>query len=600
METRPPPQPPPLPDLAGFTRELMELSRRSLEMFTEALKTPGDVMGKLDPLDAGATLTDAARQMHFDPARLMAANLELWRQHMQLWQSASQRLAGQPAEPVVKPEKSDRRFRHPEWDANALFDFIKQSYLITSRWLVDTMAAVQGVDPPTAKKLDFYTRQIADAFAPSNFLWTNPEVLQETLDSRGENLLRGLKNFRRDLDQGKGRLKIRMSDPTAFELGRNIATTPGKVVFQNELIQLIQYAPATAEVYARPLLIISPWINKYYILDLTPEKSFIRWMVERGYTVFVVSWVNPDKRLAGKGFDDYLTEGVLAAVDAVERATGSPEINAVGYCISGTLLAAVLAFMAASGDERIKAATLLTTQVDFSEPGDVQVFIGERQIENLDRMMEEQGYLDGQTLFTTFNMLRANDLFWSFYVNNYLLGREPAPFDVLYWNADSTNLPRRVHMFYLREMYLRNNLVRPGAIELAGVAIDLTKIHIPVYLLAAREDHIAPYPSCFKAGHHFTGPVRFVLAGSGHIAGVINPPPAGKYQYWVNPARDGQAGELDDWLSGAVEHAGSWWPDWDAWLAPQSGPRVPAREPGAGELPALEDAPGSYARMCSS
>ncbi len=592
---------PPFPaaDMARLSQEMLELTRRNQEMFAEALNTPGEVMRKLDPLNFAGTMADAAQRMHFDPTRLMQANIELWQQHMQLWQNVSQKLAGQAALPVAKPDKGDRRFRDPEWEINPLFDFIKQSYLITSRWLVSTMTAAQGLDERTARKVDFYTRQFADAFAPSNFIWTNPEVLRATLESQGQNLARGIENFRRDLDRGQGKLQITMTDTAAFELGRNIAVTPGKVVFQNDLIQLIQYTPTTPEVYERPLLIVPPWINKYYILDLTAGKSFIRWAVERGHTVFVVSWVNPDTRLAGKSFSDYMTEGVLGAVDAVTRATGSKDMNAIGYCIGGTLLAATLGYMAAKGDERIASATFFATQVDFSEPGDLQVFIDEQQLANLDRMMEDKGYLEGQAMFTTFNMLRANDLFWSFYVNNYLLGKDPAPFDLLYWNADATRLPRKTHMFYLREMYLKNNLVKPGAMELAGVPIDLTKVTMPIYLLASREDHIAPYPSVFKASHHYAGPVRFVLAGSGHIAGVINPPGPGKYQYWVNPAQDGHVGELADWLGGAEEHPGSWWPDWDAWLAPQSGPKVAARPPGAGSLPVIEDAPGAFVQMRS-
>jgi polyhydroxyalkanoate synthase len=593
------PTPPAPPDLARLTEEAAELARRSQAMFAEALATPGDVMRKLDPLNVAGTMAEAAPRMHFDPARLMQANIELWQQHMALWQAMAQKTAGQAAAPVARPERGDRRFRDAEWETNPLFDFIKQSYLITSRWLVGTMAAVQGLDDRTARKLDFYTRQFADAFAPSNFVWTNPEVLRETVASGGQNLLRGFENFRRDLERGEGRLQVRHTDPDAFEPGRNIAVTPGKVVFQNDLLQLIQYAPTTEQVHERPLLIVPPWINKFYILDLTPEKSFVRWATARGYTVFVVSWVNPDTRLAEKTFADYMTEGVLGAVGAVTRAAGVKDMNAIGYCIGGTLLAATLGYMAAQGDTRIASATFFATQVDFSEPGDLQVFVDERQLDNLDAMMGEKGYLDGQAMFTTFNMLRANDLFWSFYVNNYLLGRDPPPFDLLHWNADATRMPRRTHLFYLREMYLHNNLVKPGAIELAGVPIDLTKVTIPIYLLASREDHIAPYPSVFKACHHYAGPVRFVLAGSGHIAGVINPPVPGKYQYWVNPAQDGNVGELADWLGGAEEHPGSWWPDWDAWLAPQSGPMVPARDPAAGGLPVVEDAPGSYVKTRS-
>jgi polyhydroxyalkanoate synthase len=593
------PTPPPTPDMTRLTEDVLAMARRSQAMFAEALDTPGDVMRKLDPLNVAGTMADAAPHMRFDPAQLMQANIELWQQHMALWQAMAQKMAGKSAEPVARPERGDRRFRDAEWDANPVFDFIKQSYLITSRWLVGTMAAVQGLDDRTARKLDFYTRQFADAFAPSNFVWTNPEVLRETMATGGQNLARGFENFRRDVERGEGRLQVTHTDPAAFEPGRNIAVTPGKVVFQNDLLQLIQFAPTTAEVYERPLLIVPPWINKYYILDLTPEKSFVRWAVAQGYTVFVVSWVNPDTRLADKTFSDYMTEGILAAVGAVTQATGAKDMNAIGYCIGGTMLAATLGYMAATGDERIHSTTFFATQVDFSEPGDLQVFIDERQLENLDGMMGEKGYLDGQAMFTTFNMLRANDLFWSFYVNNYLLGRDPPPFDLLYWNADATRMPRRTHMYYLREMYMKNNLVKPGAMELAGVPIDLTKVTMPIYLLASREDHIAPYPSVFKAAHHYAGPVRFVLAGSGHIAGVINPPAHKKYQYWVNPAQDGHVGELADWLGGAEEHPGSWWPDWDAWLAPQSGPKVPARDPARGGLPVVEDAPGAYVKMRS-
>jgi polyhydroxyalkanoate synthase len=513
---------------------------------------------------------------------------------MALWQQAAAAMAGQPMEPVAHPEPGDRRFRHPDWEVNPFFALVKQSYLITSRWLVDTMAGVAGLDPQTAKKVEFYTRQFADAFAPTNFPWTNPEVLRATADSQGQNLVRGMENFRRDLDRGGGQLRITMSDPEAFELGGNIATTPGKVVFQNDLIQLLQFTPTTPTVHRMPILMIPAWINKYYILDLTAKKSFVRYAVSQGYTVFVISWVNPDERLASKTFESYLVEGIVAALDAIEAATGEHNVSAVGYCIGGTLLGVALGYLAGLGDERIRAATLFTAQVDFSEPGDLAVFVDEPQLDNLDQMMGEKGYLESQAMFTTFNMLRANDLIWSFYVHNYLLGRDPMPFDLLHWNADATRMPRLMHLFYLRQMYIRNNLVKPGAITLAGVPIDLTKVTVPVYLQASREDHIAPFRSVFKAKHNFSGPVRFVLAGSGHIAGVINPPEASKYQYWLNPA---EPQEVDAWVAGATEHPGSWWPDWNAWLAAQSGDDVPARVPGDGRLPVIEDAPGSYVRQ---
>ena len=581
-------------EVTKLSQDLFELAHRSQEMFTELMKRTGGNGGPtMDPLNVSESMADATRRLWMDPGRLMEANLKLWQQHMQLWQHASEKLVSGSAEPVAEPEKGDRRFRHPDWQENPLFDFIKQSYLITANWLVDTMSSVEGLDQKTAQKVEFYTQQFADAFSPSNFIWTNPEVLRETLETHGDNLVKGLENFRRDLERGEGALKITMTDHDAFRIGENIATTPGKVIFQNELIQVLQYQPTTAEVYQRPLLIVPPWINKYYILDLTPEKSFIRWAVDRGYTVFVVSWVNPDERLAEKTFGDYMQEGILAAVDAVEGATGEREMNAIGYCIGGTLLAATLAYMAANDDNRILAATFLTAQVDFSEPGDLQVFIDEKQIENVDRVMEEKGYLDGEAMFTTFNMLRSNDLIWSFYVNNYLLGKEPVPFDLLHWNADSTRLPRACHSYYLREMYLHNNLVKPGGIELNGTPIDLTKVNIPVYLQASREDHIAPYRSVFEARKHFSGPVRFMMAGSGHIAGVVNPPAKKKYQYWMN---EDQPADLEQWLEGAVEHPGSWWPDWDAWLSGYSGPKVTARIAGTGALPAIEDAPGSYVK----
>jgi polyhydroxyalkanoate synthase len=590
---------PPAADPAALASQWLALLTKTQAdtqaMFAELLKQPAAGAARsLDPLNVAPAMQEAATKLMYDPARLMQANLELWQSHMALWQQAAAAMAGQPMEPVAHPEPGDRRFRHPDWEVNPFFALVKQSYLITSRWLVDTMAGVAGLDPQTARKVEFYTRQFADAFAPTNFPWTNPEVLRETADSQGQNLVRGMENFKRDLERGGGQLRITMSDPEAFELGGNIATTPGKVVFQNDLIQLLQFTPTTPSVHRMPILMIPAWINKYYILDLTAKKSFIRYAVSQGYTVFAISWVNPDERLADKTFESYLIEGIVAALDAIEAATGEHHVSAVGYCIGGTLLGVALGYLAGIGDERIRAATLFTAQVDFSEPGDLAVFVDEPQLDNLDQMMGEKGYLESQAMFTTFNMLRANDLIWSFYVHNYLLGRDPMPFDLLHWNADATRMPRLMHLFYLRQMYIRNNLVKPGAITLAGVPIDLTKVTVPVYLQASREDHIAPFRSVFKAKHNFSGPVRFVLAGSGHIAGVINPPEANKYQYWLNPA---EPDEVDAWIAGATEYPGSWWPDWNAWLAAQSGDDVPARVPGDGKLPVIEDAPGSFVRQ---
>jgi len=458
-------------------------------------------------------------------------------------------------------------------------------------------AAVEGMDDKTARKVDFYTRQFVDAMAPSNFVLTNPEVLRSTIESGGENLLNGLQHLLEDLERGKGRLMIKMTDMEAFEVGRNIAVTPGKVVYQNDLVQLLQYEPATAEVKRRPLLIMPPWINKYYILDLRPRNSFVRWAVERGHTVFVVSWVNPDEHLAAKTFDDYMREGPLACLDAIERATGERETNVIGYCLGGTLLAATLAYMAAKDDKRFASATYFASMVDFTEAGELSVFIDEEQLHMLEERMRQHGYLEGSDMATTFNMLRANDLIWSFVVNNYLLGKEPFPFDLLYWNSDSTRMPATMHSFYLRAMYQENKLVEPGGIALDGVPIDLRKIKTPTFILASREDHIAPWKSAYAATQLYKGPVKFVLAASGHIAGVVNPPDPVKYGHWENAKLPKKP---DDWLAGAQYHEGSWWPLWEKWIARHAGGKVPARNPGDGKLKPIENAPGSYALIKAS
>jgi len=528
------------------------------------------------------------------PQKLMEAQLSLWQDYLTLWQNTARRMLGESPEPVIAADPRDRRFKHPDWHENEVFDFIKQSYLLSARWVQNLVRNVEGMDDKTAQKVDFYTRQFVDAMAPSNFLLTNPEVLRRTVETGGENLVKGLSNLLADLDRGRGRLMVRMTDMEAFRIGENIALTPGKVVFQNDLMQLIQYTPTTEKVLKRPLLVIPPWINKYYILDLRPKNSFIRWAVEQGHTVFVISWVNPDEKLAQATFDDYLSQGPLAALDAVEQATGENGANVIGYCLGGTLLAATLAYMTAKGDDRIKSATFLTTMVDFEEAGELSVFIDEEQLRALEEKMGKRGYLEGHEMATTFNMLRANDLIWSFVVNNYLLGQEPFPFDLLYWNSDSTRMPARMHSFYLRKMYQENQLVRPGGITLLGEPIDLARIATPSYILSTREDHIAPWISTYRATQIYRGPIRFVLAASGHIAGVVNPPEAGKYSHWVNEALPA---EPEAWLAGATELAGSWWPDWQRWVSGQAKAKVAARQPGAGKLPAVEDAPGGYVKV---
>ena len=534
-----------------------------------------------------------ARAMAANPAAIVEAQFELWRDFMGLWESTARRMLGGESAPVVSPNPGDKRFKDKDWQENQVFDFIKQSYLLTANWLQNTVGKVELDDPEIRRRVDFYTKQFADALAPTNFVFTNPEVLRTTLQSNGENLVKGLENLLDDFDRGDGQLAIRQS-ADAFTPGKNIAITPGKVVFRNELFELLQYEPTTGEVYERPLLIFPPWINKFYILDLRPENSFIKWLVGRGYTVFVVSWVNPDKRLAQKTFEDYMRSGIFAALDAVEQATGVRDPNVVGYCIGGTLLGATLAHMAAKNDNRIHSGTFWAAQVDFSEAGDLSVFVDEAQLEALQQQMEAAGgLLEGKKMATTFNMLRANDLIWSFVINNYMLGKQPLPFDLLYWNSDTTRMPEKMHLFYLRECY-KNNALAKEKMELGGVKLDLTKVTVPVYLQSAKEDHIAPYRSVYKATKLFKGPIRYILAGSGHIAGVINPPAAKKYQYWTN---DKLPDAVEDWLQGASEHPGSWWPDWDEWLSKLSGTKVPARSPGDGKLKALGAAPGSYVRI---
>ena len=548
--------------------------------------------GDVDPMNVSSAFFEMAAHMIANPARLAQAQMSLWQDHMALWQHATERMMGVESEPLIEPHKDDRRFRDSEWNENLLFDYFKQSYLLTARWLHATVDDVEGLDRDTQHKIDFYTRQFVDAIAPTNFALTNPEVLRATQESHGENLIRGLQNLLDDLEKGGGHgPAIRMIDETAFKVGENIAIAPGKVIMRTDLAELIQYTPSTEQVYARPLLIVPPWINKYYILDLRPENSFIRWAVDQGFTVFVVSWANPGEALADKEFVDYMHEGPLAALDAIEQATGQRDVNTIGYCLGGTLLATTLAYMAAKKDTRIKAATFFTSLLDFTEAGDLRVFVDEDQIASLEKQMAEKGYLEAEAMARTFNMLRANDLIWSFVTNNYLLGRDPLPFDLLYWNSDSTRMPAKMHSFYLRRMYMENLLAKPGGISLDGVPIDLGKVKIPTYILAAKEDHIAPWTACYAATHLMSGPTRFILAASGHVAGVINPPVKAKYGYQTGET-EGLAAQ--DWLDAAEAYDGSWWPDWAAWLKPRSGKKVSARTPGDGKLKALADAPGDY------
>jgi polyhydroxyalkanoate synthase len=588
------------PSLNGeeFARNMLTVGMKSHQLLADfvARMAKRDNAGPIDPLNISGAMLALAKAMSGDRDQVIAAQTAWWNGFMTLWEGTARRMLGGEAPAVIEPAPGDRRFRADAWKQNEIFDFIKQSYLLTANAVQDMVGNLNGLEAQERQRVSFYTRQFADALAPTNFPFTNPDVLKATLASNGENLVKGLDNLLADIERGHGELSIRQS-ADGFVIGENVATAPGKVVFRNDVMELLQYSPTTDEVHERPLLIFPPWINKYYIIDLRPENSFVRWLVGQGYTVFLVSWVNPDAAMAEAGFEEYMKGGIFAALDAVEKATGVRDPNCVGYCIGGTLLAATLAYMAAKHDDRIHSATFWAAQTDFSESGELQVFVDEAQLEALKaRMDSEGGVLPGSKMAGAFNMLRANDLIWSFVINNYLLGKQPMPFDLLYWNSDTTRMPEKLHLSYLRNCYRDNALAR-GRMVLDGVKLDLSKIKIPVYFQSAREDHIAPAGSVFKGARLFGGPVRFVIAGSGHIAGVINPPAANKYQYWTN---DAGAKDIESWKAGATEIAGSWWPDWDAWLSKLSGPKIAARKPGDGKLKILGDAPGTYVKVKAS
>ena len=533
-------------DPLALSRSLADIAARSQRVIVDFLTRSPELGSIGDPAGIGRAFLDLTVKMMADPMSIAMAQLDLWADQVRLWQHASGRLLGL-VEGIDPPDRGERRFQHPAWTEHFVFDYIKQSYEIFAGAILSAVHNVEGLDPKTEHKVRFYARQFVDALAPSNFIATNPEVLQATIETGGENLLKGLKNLVQDLERSRGQLTITMTDPNAFRVGENLATTKGKVIFQNELMQLIQYAPSTAEVKRRPLLIIPPWINKFYILDLQPKNSFIKWAVDQGHTVFVISWVNPDERLAHKSFENYLLEGPIAALDVVEASTGVREVNAIGYCLGGTLLAATLAYLTAKNDDRIGSATYFVALVDFTDAGDLAVFIDEQQLAVIERRMRKRGYLEGREMATAFNMLRANDLIWSFVVDHYLLGKQPVPFDLLYWNSNSTRMPVEMHSFYLRTMYHENRLAKPGGICLAGVPIDLTRIRTPAFIVSAREDHIAPWRSTYVATRLYRGPIKFVLAESGHIAGIISPP-GSRYGHWQNaelPERPEQ------WFEGA-------------------------------------------------
>jgi polyhydroxyalkanoate synthase len=571
---------------------LMEEGTRALHGLLERAQAAGPSFSAgTEWVEAAKLLSDIARPWMLDPAKLVEAQGALFGSYMQLMSATTQRALGGTVPPVAVPEAGDNRFVDPAWSTVPYFDFWKQAYLITAQWLQDMLEKTPGLDDRTRQRANFYLKQYVSAFSPSNFPLTNPVVLRETASSSAENLVKGMVNLAADVQRSGTILNISQTDVTVFEVGRNVATAPGKVILQNDVMQLIQYAPTTDKVHVRPLLIVPPWINKFYILDLGPDKSFIRYALSKGFTVFVVSWVNPDARHAAKTFEDYMREGILVAADAAKRETEADKVNVIGYCVGGTLLGTTLAYLAARGEEPFSSATFFAAQLDFSNAGDLMVFIDDAQLKALEEMMAERGYLDAGRMAAVFNMLRPKDLIWPYVINNYMLGKKPVPFDLLFWNQDSTRLPAANHKFYLRNFYQENRLAR-GQMTIDNIKLDLGAVKLPVYELCAKEDHIAPAKSVFIGARLLGGPVTFVLAGSGHIAGVINPPTKTKYQYWTNSKR---AATLEAWIEGAEEHPGSWWPHYVQWLAKHSGRQVPAREPGA-NLGTLEDAPGSYVR----
>ncbi len=580
--------------------ELTDIVTKANTQYQQLIEQLMSRQGMSDPslsilFDVSESFQKMAEQISTNPMAVYEEQMNLWKSQVQLWQNVTRQLLGEAVEPVIEPAKDDRRFNDAEWAENALFDFIKQSYLLFARSIFNTVHNVEGMSEETRQTVDFHARQFVNAMSPTNFVATNPEVLRRTVETKGHNLIQGMEQLVEDLKQSRDGLSVSMTDKQAFTLGENVGSTPGDVVFQNDLMQLIQYKPTTPKTYKTPLLIVPPWINKYYILDLRPSNSMVKWMVDQGHTVFIISWVNPGPSLRNKGFEDYMLEGPLAAIDAIEQATGQKEVNIISYCIGGTLTASTLAYMAANNDKRVKSATYMATLQDFTDPGEIGVFLNEATYQGIEKQLDRDGYLDGRAMSFSFNLLRENDLFWSFFINNYLKGERPAAFDLLYWNTDSTNMPAAMHKFYLRNMYLENNLIQ-GKVELNGTKIDLSKIETPVYFVSTIQDHIAKWTSTYSGAQAHSGPVKFVLAGSGHIAGVVNPPTKEKYGYWTN---DSLPGTPDEWFAGAEKHPGSWWPNWQEWVTAngyaETKGMVAARQPGKGKLSVIEPAPGSYA-----
>lgn len=583
---------PSLKDMQHWTWVLGRAQQLMLAHMAEQMKRAGEEGEQRfamisEPTEPFAEAAPGMAAMAFDPARFAEAQADFWTKSIEMW--------GRFLDPDKQRESvegpADKRFAAPQWQANPVFDMLRQGYQLLAEHMLQTVDAIDGIDSKQKEQIRFAARNMVDAMAPSNFMATNPEALERAIETKGESLLKGLEHMLADLAKGQ----LTHVDAEGFELGLNIASTPGKVIKQTPLYQLIQYKPTKKKVYGTPLVIFPPWINRFYILDLNEKKSFVRWAVAQGFTVFMVSWKSADESFVDITQDDYV-RAQIDAIDTVRELLDVPSVNVIGYCVAGTTLAMTLAYLAAKKQaDKVESATFFTAQVDFTEAGDLQHFVDDVQLKLVEQLGEGKGYLDGRYMAATFNLLRGRDLIWNYVVNNYLLGEDYPAFDLLYWNGDTTNLPAGWHRAYLRDLY-RDNKLAEGGVTIDGVDIDLSTVETPTYVQAGREDHIAPAASVWKITDHFAGPLRFVLAGSGHIAGVVNPPEAGKYQYWTN---EKGADSLEEFVAGAKETRGSWWPDWRHWLAGHSGDKVPAtgaRKPGKGDLKALEDAPGSYVK----
>ncbi len=576
----------------------MALSERAMALVGKGFRErmdefAGETFGVVKAATVARACTELQQSLLADPGTLVALQADLWRDTLTLWQGFLEQQGKSGLQALVPQPARDRRFADPAWSEEPYWATLQQGYRLFSDWLLRVVEAGE-VEPATRRRLRFYARQLVNASAPTNFWLTNPEALRRAAETGGVSLVEGLRRFVEDLERGHGQLRMRQTDENAFRLGENVAITPGKVIFKNALMELLHYAPTRAEVRRRPLLIVPPWINKYYILDLQPENSFIAFALAEGFDVFLISWANPDHALAKTRFEDYLRDGPLAALDAIEQAIGERQVNVLGFCIGGILTATALAHLAGQDEQRVLSATFLATLFDFTDVGEIGVFIDHELVAALEEQSGTTGFLPGRYLSDMFSMLRENDLIWSFFVRSYLLGKPPPAFDLLYWNSDTTRLPAAMLSDYLRKFYLDNAFARPGHFQALGTPIDTRRIAMPVYALATVDDHIAPWRSCFPVVRQIGGPVRFVLGNSGHIAGIVNPPTKSKYGYRTN---DGQAEDAETWLESSTQHTGSWWPDWADWLHQHSGEWVNPRVPGAGGLAPLADAPGSYVRV---